>query len=113
MAHRTMIGVVGTGANDPKMEKLAEELGARIAQAGWVVVSGGRDAGVMRAVNKGAKARGGLTVGILPRRQSKLSDDIDVPIITDMNNARNNIIGLSCDVLVACGVESPGTASEV
>jgi hypothetical protein len=30
-----------------------------------------------------------------------------------MNNARNNVIGISSNVVVACGVDGPGTASEV
>jgi SLOG-like protein len=34
-------------------------------------------------------------------------------LVTGMGNARNNVIVLSADVVVACGVDSPGTASEV
>jgi len=89
-------------------------LGQYIAQQGWVLLSGGRNAGVMDAVNKGAKSAGGLTVGILPRRNTEMiSDAVDIPIITDMGNARNNINVLSSHVLIACGEGGAGTASEI
>jgi hypothetical protein len=50
---------------------------------------------------------------LLPSRASDVCPDIDVAIITDMNNGRNNLIGLSSNVVIACGIEGPGTASEV
>jgi uncharacterized protein (TIGR00725 family) len=88
-------------------------LGELLAAESWAVLSGGRNAGVMAAVNCGAKTRDGLTIGLLPSRTSDVCPDIDVVIITDLNNARNNLIGLSSDVVVACGVDGPGAASEV
>lgn len=92
----------------------AFELGALIAKEGWVLLSGGRNAGVMDSVNKGAKSTGGLTIGIMPtKEQDKISDAVDVPVITDMGSARNNINVLSSDVVIACGVGGAGTASEI
>jgi nucleoside 2-deoxyribosyltransferase len=38
---------------------------------------------------------------------------VDVAVFTDLGNGRNNINVLTSDVVVACGVEGPGTASEV
>jgi uncharacterized protein (TIGR00725 family) len=108
-----VVGVVGTGTGEGPAVRAAEELGELIAAEGWVVASGGRDAGVMRAVNRGARRNGGLTVGILPGRSAPIAPDVEVAIITDLGNARNNVIVLSSDVVVACGVEGPGTASEV
>jgi uncharacterized protein (TIGR00725 family) len=108
-----VVGVVGTGTGEGPAVRAAEELGALVAAEGWVVVSGGRDAGVMRAVNRGARRNGGLTVGILPGRSAPVAPDVEVAVITDLGNARNNVIVLSSDVVVACGVEGPGTASEV
>ncbi len=113
MTRRLVVGVVGTGAGEGPAVRAAEELGALVAAEGWVVVSGGRDAGVMRAVNRGARRHGGLTVGILPGRSAQISPDVEVAVFTDLGNARNNVIVLSSDVVVACGVEGPGTASEV
>jgi len=94
--------------------KCAYELGKLIAEEGWVLLSGGRNAGVMDSVNQGAKAAGGLTIGIMPTKdKSMISDAVDIPVITDMGSARNNINVLTSDVVIACGVGGAGTASEV
>ena len=109
-----MIGVMGPGAGASKTDQQnAYELGKLIAQEGWVLLTGGRNAGVMRAATEGAKAANGLTVGILPTADDRgISEAVDIAIITDMGNARNNINVLSSDVVVACGMGA-GTASEV
>lgn len=91
----------------------AYALGKHIATQGWVLLTGGRNTGVMDAASKGAKAAGGLTVGILPTNNTThLSDAVDIAITTDMGNARNNINVLSSDVVIACGMGT-GTASEI
>lgn len=92
----------------------ARELGRLIAENGWVLITGGRNAGVMQAANEGAKsAKVSLTIGILPNGNVEVSPDVDVAIVTDTGEARNNIIVLSADVVIACGVDGAGTASEV
>lgn len=110
-----MIGVMGpgTGASDTD-QKNAYTLGTLIAQEGWVLLTGGRNLGVMDAASRGAKAANGLTVGILPddRCDRNLCDAVDIAIITGMGSARNNINVLSSDVVIACGMGA-GTASEV
>ncbi len=111
---KIVIGVMGPG-DEARSEDVsrAEILGQLIANKGWVVLSGGRNSGVMDAVNRGASKAGGLTIGILPYKDpSKISAFVDIPIITDMGSGRNNINVLSSDVVVACGMGS-GTASEV
>ncbi len=111
---KILIGVMGPGdgATDDEM-KAAFELGALIALEGWVIVTGGRDSGVMEAASRGAKSAGGLTVGILPTKDFKnVSDSVDIPIFTDMGQARNNINVLSSRAVVACGMGA-GTAAEV
>jgi uncharacterized protein (TIGR00725 family) len=113
VARKPVVGVVGTGANSGQAVANAKRLGELLAAEGWIVLSGGRNAGVMKAVSAGAKQKGGLTIGLLPTKASDVSPDIDVAIITDMNNARNNLIGLSSNVVIACGIDGPGTASEV
>jgi uncharacterized protein (TIGR00725 family) len=105
---------VGTGREAEAAVANARELGRWIAENGWVLMTGGRDDGVMKAANEGAKeVEGSLTIGILPNREAEVSHAVDVAIITDTGEARNNIIVLSADVVIACGVEDPGTASEV
>ena len=93
--------------------KLAYELGQLIAQNNWVLLTGGRNAGVMDAASKGAKSANGLTIGILPNEKLiGISEAVDIAIFTDMGNARNNINILSSDVVIACGMGA-GTASEI
>ncbi|HEX6125217.1 MAG TPA: hypothetical protein VFZ23_07565 [Pyrinomonadaceae bacterium] len=114
MSRKPVIAVVGAGRDVQPAIAVARELGRLIAENGWILLTGGRDAGVMKAANEGAKeAKDSLTVGILPYRNSDASRAIDVAIVTDTGQARNNIVVLSADVVIACGVEGAGTASEV
>src|SRR5690242_2134652 len=97
---RFIVGIIGQGEDaSPVDEALAELLGELVAKERWVVLTGGRDAGVMRAAARGAKkVEGSLTIGILPDKRAVPSPDIDIVIVTDMNEARNNINVLSSDV---------------
>jgi len=111
---KTIIGVMGPG-DDPSRKDLdsAYELGALIAKEGWVLLTGGRNVGVMDAASKGAKASGGTTIGIIPGDDKKrMSQYVDIPIFTGMGSARNNINVLSSDVVIACGMGA-GTMSEI
>lgn len=51
----------------PEYFGLARSVGRLLAQAGVPVVNGGGAMGLMGAVNDGANAAGGLTVGVIPR----------------------------------------------
>jgi len=111
---KRIVGVMGPGDDALVSDiKNAYALGKLIAEQGWILLTGGRNAGVMDAASKGAKSASGLTVGILPTADmSCLSDAVDIPIITGMGSARNSINVLTSDVVVACGTGA-GTASEV
>lgn len=114
MDRKIIIGVMGPG-NQATADDLknAYELGKYIAQEGWILLTGGRNVGVMNEASRGAKAAGGLTVGILPTAVPEVvSEAVDIAIYTDMGNARNNINVLSSTVIIACGMGT-GTASEV
>jgi len=90
----------------------ASELGRLIAEAGWNLLTGGRNTGVMHAASKGACLAGGTVVGILPGSTGEgMSEYVTLPIITGMGHARNVINILSSDAVVVCGM-GPGTASE-
>jgi uncharacterized protein (TIGR00725 family) len=92
----------------------ARALGELIARREWVLLTGGRDVGVMHAASQGAKkVPRSLTVGVLPTTRDKISKYVDVAIITEMGNARNNVCVLSSQVIVACGLGGSGTVSEV
>jgi len=111
-----IVGVMGPGVTASEENKrLASELGELIAKEKWVVLTGGRNEGVMNAACEGAKKANGLTVGIVPNKDPNyVSEFVDVPIYTDVGLARNNINVLSSDVVVALGAGSSlGTTSEV
>jgi uncharacterized protein (TIGR00725 family) len=108
-----IIGIMGGGAANDSDEQDAYTLGALIAKQGWVLLNGGRDAGIMAASARGATSQGGLTIGILPGSDPKeASEYIQIPIITGIGNARNCINVLSSDVVVACP-GGMGTLSEI
>ncbi|MCA1817340.1 MAG: cytochrome [Acidobacteria bacterium] len=112
---KTIIGVMGQGGGAREEDvRAAFELGTLIAQEGWVLLTGGRAAGVMDAASRGAKSAGGLTVGILPGETAAgASEALDIPIVTALGEARNNVNVLTSRVVVACGAAGAGTASEI
>src|SRR6185295_7606137 len=111
---KTLVGVMGPGAGATGEDvSIAFELGRLIALQGWVLLTGGRNDGVMDAASKGAKTAGGLTVGILPTDGTAgVSSAVDIAIVTGMGQARNNINVLSSSIVFACGVGT-GTAAEI
>ena len=84
---RTNIAVIGSsGFNDELEEsslKLAVEVGKEIAQAGCILLNGGRG-GIMEAACKGSIEEGGLTVGILPFGKEDSNDYLSVSIPTHL-----------------------------
>jgi len=106
---------MGAGEPGPGSAENARRLGQLVAEAGWILLTGGRPAGVMEAASAGAKGvPGSLTIGILPTgMEGPVSQHVDIAVFTGIGEARNAINVLTSDVVVACGVEGPGTASEV
>lgn len=111
---KIIIGVMGPGEGATSDDiKNAYLLGKFIAEQNWVLLTGGRNKGVMHSASKGARENNGLTIGILPGdNYNSLSEYVDVPIVTGLGNARNNINILSSVVVVAIGT-GPGTTSEI
>ncbi|GBF32421.1 hypothetical protein DCCM_0615 [Desulfocucumis palustris] len=111
---KTVVGVMGSGAAaTPEDCQMAYNLGKLIAGEGWVLLNGGRPAGVMEASARGAREKGGLTVGVLPGTGGdQASPYIDIAIVTGMGDARNNINVLSSDIIVALP-GGAGTISEI
>ena len=111
---RVLVGVMGPGGGASAGDRQAAyELGRLIASEGWVLLTGGRAAGVMEAASRGAAEAGGLTVGLLPGEdESQASEFVEVAIATGLGQARNNLNVLSSRVVVACGMGA-GTAAEV
>lgn len=69
----------------------------------------------MHAAAKGARSEGGVTVGVLPGNgpaDSPPNEQIEIPLFTGMGQARNVILALSADAMIAIGGEW-GTLSEI
>lgn len=109
---RTIIGVMGGAIASEETIAAAFELGRLIAQSGWVLLNGGRDAGVMEASTRGAHEADGLVVGILPTDTLVGAGPVDIAIPTGMGDARNMINVLSSRVVVALP-GGAGTVSEI
>ncbi|MEM2345413.1 MAG: TIGR00725 family protein [Archaeoglobaceae archaeon] len=105
------IGVIGSGFCNEETYKLAYRVGELIAEKGCILINGGLG-GVMEASAKGAKSKGGITVGVLPRGVEEANPYIDIKIATNMGHARNMIIVHSSDALISIGGEY-GTISEI
>ena len=108
----TTVAVVGGSASTPEEAAAAETVGRALAEAGAVLVCGGRG-GVMEAACRGAKGAGGLTVGILPgTSRSEANAYVDIPIVTGIGTARNAIVVRTAQAMIAVG-GSYGTLSEI
>jgi uncharacterized protein (TIGR00725 family) len=106
------IAVIGAGRCSADVALLAEEVGVAIAERGCILVCGGL-AGVMEAAACGARARGGLTVGVLPSYDAASANaHIDVVLPAGMRHARNMIVVASGDAVIALPGEH-GTLSEI
>ncbi len=106
------IAVIGSADCDETVAALARAVGGEIARRGAVLVCGGRG-GVMAAACQGAKAQGGLTVGILPGPdRSEANAFVDLPIVTGLGEARNAIVVRSASAVIAIS-GGYGTLSEI
>lgn len=106
------IGVMGPSTCPARISALAHKVGRLIARGGGVLICGG-GTGAMEAAARGAREEGGITVGILPGPSaSEANTYIDIPIVTDLGNARNVINILTSQVIIAVG-GSAGTLSEI
>jgi uncharacterized protein (TIGR00725 family) len=110
---RTVIGVMGGATASDDVLANAYETGSLIAQSGRVLLTGGRNAGVMAAASRGASEAGGLVVGILPDDDtSGVAPHVDIAIPTGMGDARNAINVLASHVVIALP-GGAGTVSEI
>jgi uncharacterized protein (TIGR00725 family) len=112
LRQKPRIGVMGPALCLPEVYNLAREVGFLIGSKGAILICGGRT-GVMEASARGAREAGGLTVGILPGASAgEANPYIDIPIVTDLGNARNAINVLTSQVIIAIH-GSYGTLSEI
>jgi len=106
------IAVIGDGQCDAETASLAEAVGREVARRGAALVCGGLG-GVMEAACRGAKAEGGLTVGILPGTdRAEANPYVDIPIVTGLSEARNVLVVRSAHAVIAVR-GGYGTLSEI
>jgi uncharacterized protein (TIGR00725 family) len=109
---RKFIGVIGASQPPDELLPIAEKVGEEIAKRGGILICGGMG-GIMESACKGAKRSGGLTVGILPTiTRDSANPYIDIPIVTGIGYARNIIVVLSSEAVIAIG-GAYGTLTEL
>ncbi len=107
-----IIAVIGDSSCSLEEAKLAETVGQLLAQRSVTLICGGLG-GVMEAVCRGAKSKGGLTVGILPGEDPGTANPwVDVPVVTGIGEARNVAVVKSAQAVIAIGGRY-GTLSEI
>lgn len=111
------IAVIGDAriAEDSKKFILAENIGKKLVDAGYRVLTGGMG-GVMEAAQKGARSserwKSGTCIGLLPGSDPGVANDyVDIVIPTGLDHARNLIVAQS-DAVIAIG-GGAGTLSEM
>ncbi|HXY87177.1 MAG TPA: TIGR00725 family protein [Candidatus Acidoferrales bacterium] len=110
--NKMQIGIIGSTECSSQIAKIAERTGFLIARSGSILICGGRT-GVMEAASKGAKAAGGITVGVLPGSSKEEANSYtDITIVTEMGHARNAIIARSSDCIIGIA-GGYGTLSEI
>lgn len=109
---KRLIAVIGGNTPTSKEAEVAEKVGRELATNGAVLICGGMG-GVMEAACKGARAKGGLTIGILPGENPRLANPyVEIPIATGIGYARNAAVVKSAQAVIAVG-GSYGTLTEI
>ena len=109
---KKVISVIGGHSCTKEVEQKAQKLGKNLAKVVDILVCGGLS-GTMKAVCKGFKAGGGVTIGIIPSySKNEANKYVDIVIPTGLGLARNVLVVKSADVVVALPGEA-GTLSEI
>ncbi len=106
------VAVIGASVATAEQERMADEVGRGLGQAGAIVVCGG-GGGVMAAVSRGAAGAGGTVVGILPGEDRAHANPwVDIALPTGLGELRNGLIVRAADAAIAVG-GAYGTLSEI
>src|SRR5262245_26603315 len=106
------VAVVGGGEADDGDREAATKVGRLLAEAGAVLVTGGRF-GIGAAASRGAVEAAGTTVGILPGRdRSEANPFVQIAIPTGLGETRNALVVMGADVVIAFP-GAYGTLSEI
>ncbi len=88
---------------DPAYKAEAEDLGRRLAHAGWRLVYGAGDVGLMGAVANAAQAEGGETFGVIPMHLLEWEvgkRDLSRFIVTENMHERKKVMYMNSDAIV-------------
>ncbi len=109
---KPLIAVVGGSECSAAEAEWAGAVGRMLAERGAVLLCGGYG-GVMAAAARGAKAAGGLTVGILAGADpAEANPYVDVALATGMGEMRNALLVRAARAVIAIG-GGWGTLSEI
>jgi len=117
---KIQIGVIGPSIEEypedgllrKKIESAAEKIGELIAEYSMILFTGGCS-GVMEAASRGAKNKGGLTVGTPGRERGTSNGYVDVEICTPVDIGDFVFAGTwSCDAIIVIP-GSAGTLAEL
>lgn len=114
---RPLIAVIGDAKVEPgsAKDRLAENLGRSLVDAGYRVLTGGLG-GVMESACRGARSSAkyltGDTVGVLPGHDpSEANPFVDIAIASGLDHVRNSVVA-HADAVIAVG-GGAGTMSEI
>lgn len=88
---------------DPAYGAAATHLGTGIAKAGWRLVYGAGDVGLMGAVARAAQSAGGETFGVIPEHLVKWEvgkTDLTSYIVTETMHERKKVMFINADAVV-------------
>jgi len=117
---KIQIGVMGPAEGEypknaelkEKICRIAERIGELLAEEGAIVFTGGMD-GVMELASRGAKSRGGVTVGTPGRTRNLSNKYVDIEVLTPIDVGDFLFAGiLSCDAIITIP-GGAGTLAEV
>ena len=118
MARPYLIAVIGKSAKEPgdppspEALRASELVGANIAGAGAILITGGLS-GVMEAASRGAKRANGLVIGMLPGfKKDDANRYVDVALTTGLGWMRNTLVVRAADavIMISGGI---GTLNEL
>jgi hypothetical protein len=104
--------VIGAAEGEPEALETAEQVGRLLAEAGAVVICGGRG-GVMEAASRGAREAGGVAIGVLPGSDpGEANEHVAHVVATGVGQARNLAVVGSGEAVIAVDGHW-GTLSEI
>ncbi|MGH2923047.1 MAG: TIGR00725 family protein [Solirubrobacterales bacterium] len=112
MSRPVQIAVIGAAEGEHEVLEASEEVGRLLAEAGAVVICGGRG-GVMEAASRGASSAGGVAIGVHPGSDAdEANEHVAHVVATGVGQARNlAVVGSGSAVIAVDG--HWGTLSEI